>query len=177
MTRRGRIWSVIALLAASATLNGAENLRIVPIVRDDQLVVSFDFSNDYTRDVGAAISSGLRTTFTYNVELRTTAAAWFDRTIMTVVVTTSDQYDNLTRLHRLSRMVDGRTEEAEVAEDELAAIRWLTTVTGLPLCRTSRLEPEREYYVRIRAGVRPHSSSWLGWAKTITGQAKFTFIP
>jgi hypothetical protein len=100
-----------------------------------------------------------------------------DRTIATAVVSTSDQYDNLTRRHSLSRTVDGRVNETIVTEDEATVRRWLTTWDRLPLCKTTALDPNRDYYVRITARARPRGSSLLGLADAITGRAKFTFIP
>ena len=38
------------------------------------------------------------------------------------MVTTTAQYDNLTRRHSVSRLLDGRVEEAKVTDDE-AAVR------------------------------------------------------
>ena len=167
----------MALLAASAIVRAAESLRIVPIVGDGQMLVSFELADAYTDDVRAAISSGLRTIFTYDIELRMEVPVWVDRTIATAVVSITDQYDNLARRHHLSRTVDGRVDEATVTEDEAVAKRWLTTLNRLPLCETSKLDPSRDYYVRISARVRPHRASLLGWATATTGQAKFTFIP
>ena len=177
MNRKLCIWSVMGLLAAGALAHAAENLRIVPTVSDDQVLVSFELADAYTDDVRESISSGLRTTFTYDVELRMVVPVWVDRTIATAVVSTSDQYDTLTRRHSLSRTIDGRVEEALVTENESAVRRWLTALSRLPLCRTSQLDPTRDYYVRIRARVRPRGTSLLGWATSITGQAKFTFVP
>ena len=176
---RGRlgVWSVVALLAAGAVVRAAETLSIVPIVRDDKVLVSFELANAYTDEVRQAIASGLKTTFTYDVELRMTVPAWVDRTVATAVVSTSDQYDNLTRRHSLLRTVDGRIEEASVTEDETAVPRWLTALSSVPLCPTSKLDSRRDYYVHISVRSRPHSASLLGWASAITGQAKFTFIP
>jgi hypothetical protein len=51
------------------------------------------------------------------------------------------------------------------------------SLKGLQLCKTSKLDPNREYYVRISARVRPPGTSLLGWANSVTSQAKFTFIP
>ena len=85
--------------------------------------------------------------------------------------------DNLTRLHNLSRMVDGRMQEALVTGDEAVVRQWLMSLKGLQLCKTSKLDPNREYYVRISARVRPPGTSLLGWANSVTSQAKFTFIP
>ena len=177
MNRRLGIWSVVGLLGAVAIVHAAENLRIVPLVRDDQVLVSFELADGYTDDVREAISSGLRTTFTYDVELRMVVPVWVDRTIATAVVSTSDEYDILTRRHSLSRTIDGRVEEVSVTENESAVRRWLTALSRLPLCQTSKLDPTRDYYVRVRARVRPHGTSLFGWVTSITGQAKFTFVP
>jgi hypothetical protein len=177
MNRRRCFWCVLAILAGGASLLAKESLRIVPIVNDNQVLVSFELADAYTNDVRDAISSGLRTTFTYDLDLRMVAPLWVDRTIVTVVVSTSDQYDNLTRRHILTRTVDGRVQDTLVTEDEAVVGRWLTTFTRLPLCETSRLDSGRDYYLRISARSRPHGDSLFGWANAIIGQAKFTFVP
>jgi hypothetical protein len=177
MNRRTWLASLGAVFASGLTSSGAESLRIVPLVNGASVVVTFELADAFTNDVRAAISSGLRATFTYDVELRMMVPAWTDRTIASVVLSTSDQYDNLTRRHTLLRTLDGRVQESLVTEDEAVVRKWLTTATRLPLCPTSRLDPSRDYYVRISARSRPQGASLLGWASAITGQAKFTFIP
>ena len=173
------IWCVAAVMAAGVLVRAADDnlLRIVPIVSKDDVVVSFDGTDAYTDDVRAAIASGLRTTFTYEIELRMLVPTWVDRTIATSIVTVSDQYDNLTRRHTLLRTIDGRVEQAFVTEDEAAMKRWLTSFTRLPLIMTSKLDQTRDYYVRVRARVRPRGTSLLGWTNGISAQAKFTFVP
>jgi hypothetical protein len=167
-----------AVLAAVATaiLGAAENVRIVPIVSNNQVLVSVDMSDAYTDAVRDAIASGLKTTFTYDVELRMVVPAWVDRTIAASVVTTTDQYDNLTRQHTLTRTVDGHAETL-VTEDHAIARTWLTSLTRIPLCRTTKLEANRDYYVRLHTRTRPSGGPLLGWLNSFTGQAKFTFIP
>jgi len=103
--------------------------------------------------------------------------AWVDRTIASAVVNISDQYDNLTRRHTLSRLIDGRVQETITTDDDAVVRQWLTTLTRLPLCETSKLDPNRDYYVRINARTRPYGQSILGLTNSVTGQAKFTFIP
>ena len=177
MTRRQ--WLCTALLAVgSLQVAGAEErLRIVPLVDEKQMVVTLAIADAYTDDIREAISSGLKTTFTYDVELRMLVAGWVDRTIATSVVNISVQYDNLTRRHSLSRTVDGRMDEAVVTEDEELVAKWLTSVDRLPLCSTSKLERNREYYVRVSARKRPTRSIPFPWTGPTSGQAKFTFIP
>jgi hypothetical protein len=164
-------------IAAGAIVGAAESIRIVPIVSNSQVLVSVEMADAYTDGVREAVSSGLQTTFTYDVELRMIVPAWVDRTIATSVVSTSDRFDNLTRRHSLARIVDGRSDETLVTEDEAVARKWLTSLNRLPLCKTAKLETNRDYYVRIRARARPSGSSLLGWITAISGQAKFTFIP
>ena len=177
MIRRIYLCGALALfLTAGAVLHAAETLRIVPITSDDSVVVTFELSDAYGDEVRQAISSGLKTTFTYDIELRMYVPTWVDRTIATAVVDTSDQYDNLTRRHILSRTVDGRVQDTMTTEDDAMARQWLTTLVRLPLCDTSKLDPNRDYYVRISARARPHGGSLLGWANSVIGQAKFTFI-
>jgi hypothetical protein len=177
---RTQIW-LAAFVMVAAGLGGdayAEGtLRIVPLVRAEQVIVSVDLENGYTEEVRQVINGGVRTTFTYDVELKMIVPAWVDRTIATAVVTTTDHYDTLTRVHNLARSVDGRVVESLVTENEATAKKWLTSLNGLALCRTSRLDPHREYYVRISARVRPPGATLLGWATGVTNLAKFTFVP
>lgn len=169
--------ALAAMLAAGVLVRAAETLRIVPITSDDTVVVTLELSDAYNDDLRQAISSGLRTTFTYDIELRMVVPTWVDRTIATASVNSSDQYDNLTRRHTLQRTIDGRVQDSIVTEDDGVARQWLTTLTRVPLVDTSKLDPRRDYYVRISARARPHGGSIIGWANAVVGQAKFTFIP
>ena len=175
MSRRGLISGAVMLLGALVVVHAADAIRITPIMREKKVLVSFELTDAYDEAVRQSISSGLRTTFSYDVALR--VVAWVDRTIATVVVTTSDQYDNLTRQHRLTRTVDGRVEDAMVTDDESVAREWLTTWKRLELCDTAKLDATRDYYVRVSARRASPGASLLGWAASITGQTKFSYVP
>src|SRR5438132_1178442 len=151
--------ALVLSLAASTVVHAAETLRIVPIASDDSVVVSVELSDAYNDDIRQAIASGLRTQFTYDIELRMIVPAWVDRTIATTTVNISDQYDNLTRRHTLSRLVDGRVQDTITTEDDAVVRQWLTTLQRLPLCETSKLDPSRDYYIRISARARPYGNS------------------
>src|SRR5262245_50200494 len=175
MSRRALWCGAAVLLATAVIVHAADAIRITPIMRDNKVVVSFELTDAYDEAIRQSIASGLRTTFSYDVALR--VVAWVDRTIATTVVSTSDQFDNLTRQHRLTRTVDGRVEDALVTDDESIAREWLTAWKRLELCDTKKLDATRDYYVRVSARAKPTSGSLLGWAASITGQSKFTFIP
>jgi hypothetical protein len=165
-------------LALSIVPLHAEGIRIVPIVRDGAVLVSFELADGFTEDVRAVIRSGLRTTFTYSIDLRVDVPAWVDRTIGSAIITNTVQYDNLTRRHTIMRTLDGRVEDSLVTEDEHVVRQLMTSFDRMPLFRTSRLEPNREYYIRVRAQARPRSGAFLWpWDGGPSGLAKFTFIP
>ena len=169
---------ILALFCAATTLAAAQDLRLVPLVRDGHVYITFQMADGYTDDVKAAIHSGLKTTFTYTVDLRTSVAVWLDRTVASAVVSTSVQYDNLTRRHTVVRAIDGRVEDAQVVESDNEVRALVTRLDRLPLFRTVDLEANREYYVRVRAEVRPRNAGLLWpWGSGRSAQAKFTFIP
>ena len=171
------LFCLLALVSLTATLAAAEGLRIVPLVRDDRVLVTFELADGFTEEVRAAVLSGLKTTFTYTVDLRLEVPAWVDRTIATAVVTNSVEYDNLTRLHNVVRVLDGKVESTQVTNSESMVRQLMTSFQRLPLFRTSVLEPNREYYVRISATARPSNGAFLWpWGSGTSGQAKFTFI-
>lgn len=173
----GLLCALLALAFGAASLLAAEGLRIVPLVRDDQVLVTFELADGFTDEVRAAVRSGLKTTFTYTVDMRLEVPVWVDRTIATSVVTNSVEYDNLTRLHTVVRMLDGRVESTQVTDSEAAVRQLMTSFQRLPLFRTTILEPNREYYVRISASARPSNGAFLWpWGSGTSGQAKFTFI-
>ena len=169
------------LLTVAGTVLKADGSRLTPLVRDGELLVSFILEDGFTDDVRAVIKSGLRTTFVYTVELRMVVPGWIDRTIATTTVSQSAEYDNLTRRHTLQRTIDGRVDQkaSKVVDEEERVVReHMTTFTQLALFRNTRLEPNRDYYVRVRARAYPSNGSFLWpWSTGLLAQAKFTFIP
>jgi hypothetical protein len=181
LVARRQIGVAVLVLAASALLpslaRAQDSIRVVPLARDGVVLVSFDLADGFTEDVRAAISSGLRTTITYTVELRLEVPFWIDRTIASTVVSNTVQYDNLTRRHNVSRAIDGRVDESKVTEDQAVVRTWLTALQRLPLFETSKLEPNREYYIRVSARTQPGNGALPWTAGVASGLAKFTFIP
>jgi hypothetical protein len=140
------------------------------------VLVSVDLDNGYDEEVRQVINGGVRTTFTYDVELKMIVPAWVDRTIATATVTITDRVrhaDAHAPSFAHGRWPHGRRED-DRGRDRCAEMA--DPISGLVLCRTSKLDPHREYYVRINAGVRPPRHT-LGWANGVTNLAKFTFVP
>jgi hypothetical protein len=180
----GRRWLALialTLLTAIQPIHGqSQTLRVVPLVRADQgqVLVAFELKDGFSPEVRAAIHSGLKTTFNYVVELRLDVPIGFDRRIATTVVSNSVEYDNLTRVHSMERRVDGRVEAAKNTDNENEVREWMTNVARRPLFQTSKLQPNREYYVRVSATARPSNGSMILWpfGSGTSAIAKFTFI-
>ena len=172
-----RVWLAavgLVVVAAPLAAQAPQGLRVVPILRDDHVYVTFELRDGLTPDVRAAIESGLKTTFTYAVELRLDAPGWWDRTIATSVIRNSVEYDNLSRRHTLERTIDGRGAKPLITEDPAAVREWLTKLNQEPLFSTRTLTRNREYYVRVSATARPSYGSILWpFGSGTSAQTKF----
>ena len=126
----------------------------------------------------AVVQSGLRTVFTYTVELKLKVPAWVDRTVATAVVSTSVDYDNLTRRHTVSQSRNGRVEQSFVVEDPAEVAQMVTNFDRLALFDTKMLEAEpRILRARARRRAAAQQPSLWPWSGTASGLARFTFIP
>jgi hypothetical protein len=169
----------LAAPASLAAQTSNQTLQVAPLPRDGEVLVSFKLEEPLTDDIRAAIQSGLTVKFSYKVELFRSSAAWFDRRISAALVTASVKYDTLTRRYHVSRAVDGRMEFAETTDKEETAWSTLTRdFARLSLFRGASLEPNAEYYVKVRANASPRNSAfvWPWQGDDAVGLAKFTFI-
>lgn len=178
---RARVLILAGMLAVASTQPvSAQSIQVTPLQRDGQVLVSFTLVDGFDEEVRAAIRSGLPTSFTYEVELRRSAALWFDRTMASATVTATVKYDNLARRYQASRTIDGRLEaEPQVTESEDLVRTLMTAFDKLALFTTAALEADAEYYLKVSARTSPRST-WFLWPwgrHHASGRATFTFIP
>ena len=178
MTRFFVACTLAVTLACGALAAATEEVRVMSLVRDGQVLVSFSLTNGFTEELRDAIRSGLPASITYEVELRRNGLLWFDPIVASSTVIASARLDNLTRQHHLTRTIDGRGEAPRVTESEDVVREWLTSFERLPLFSTAQLEPNAEYYVKVRAKSRPRTSGFLFWPwdQSVTGYHRFTFV-
>ena len=89
---------------------------------DGQVLVSFELADGVTEEFREAIHSGLPTSFAYDLSC---AAASRSGSIGPSPLRPSSatvRFDNLTRRHQISRLIDGRVEEALMTEDQARSI-------------------------------------------------------
>ena len=166
------------LFALSMAVPAADDIRVTPLVRDGDLLLSFSAPGAVTEELREAIRSGMVITFTYDVSLRQGAFLWFDRTLADAEVAAGVRYDNLTRTYHVTRMVDGRVIWSESSASEEQVRGWLTEFERLKLFAATALTPNAEYAVEIRARISPRRawSLWPFGRHDATGRAPFTYI-
>lgn len=178
-----RAWLRSALVGLAvlglAAPGRAQDLRVTPLLRDGQVLVSFTMAGAFDDDVRAAIRSGLPTTFAYEVEIKRSVTLWFDRTIASATVSATVRYDTLTRRYQVTRTLDGRVEGTpQVTDSEDAVHALMTEFDKLPLFETGGLEANAEYYLQVRVRTSPRNA-WFIWPwgrHRASSRAPFTFI-
>ena len=125
--------AVCVVSVATPVVRAQRDVRITTLAREDHVLVSLEVPRAYTEEVRSAVASGLKTTFSFDIELRQEVAFWLDRTVDRTSVTASVQYDGLTSRYRVTRIVDDRVEQVQVVEAEAGVRQLLTTLDRLPL--------------------------------------------
>jgi hypothetical protein len=171
---------LLAVLAMALGGQAAQSLYVAPLARDGELLVTFRLDQSLTPELRKVIHSGLQVRFVYEVDLKRSSAAWIDRTMASAEVIATVKYDTLTRRYHLSRIIDGRIDSTfEPTDSEELAWAWVTTqFNKMPLFPRVKLEPNAEYYVRVRAHTTPQNKAfvWPWQGDDVVGFAKFTFI-
>ena len=176
MRNLARALAFVLVLAAGG-VSSAQSVQVTPLAKDGRVLVTLRMNDVFTDEVRAAMHSGLRITFVYDIELKRGTALWVDRTIAAATVTATVEYDILTQRYLATRREDGRMVSSETIEREDAARAWLTEFEKLPLFNSAGLEGNSEYYLRVRAHTTPRNASFVWpWEGGIAGLAKFTFL-
>jgi hypothetical protein len=176
---RGRRFASVGLAAVlSAAVLLAADVRVTPLIANGQVFASFTAPDTYSSDVRESVQSGLPTTLTYTVDLRQSSFIWFDRTLATASVAAAIKFDALTGSFQVTRMTDGQVLSSDRTSKEDDARKWATEFERVKLSNGDGLEPNGEYYVRVRARATPHRSFVLWpWSRDdAAGRADFTFI-
>ena len=160
-------------------LRAAEIVDLVPLYRKDKVRVSFEMRDAFTEDVEQAVASGLQLSFQYEVQLKRVRTMWLNQKLLARRIRNTVTYDNLTKRYKLAREIDGRIVATEVVSDPQAMRRFMTKFENLELFDTSLLEPNEEYYLRVKGVVKERNLflfiPWdigSGWKKSY-----FTYIP
>jgi hypothetical protein len=165
------------MVVAAVAVCSAQTIQVTPLAKDGRILVTLRMNDIFTDEFRAAMHSGLRITFIYDIELKRSTALWVDPTLATATVTATVEYDILTQKYLAVRREDGRMDKVDTLDREEAARAWLTEFDKLPLFNSASLEGNSEYYLRVRAHTTPRNASFVWpWEGGVAGLAKFTFL-
>lgn len=153
-------------------------IRVTPVVANGRVAVSFASPAALGADARELVESGLLMTLTFAVDLKAPSAAWFDRTIAHVALSSSVKYDNLTGVYHVSRMREGHVIWSERTNRFADAQTWLTTFERVAVADDTLLQPNAEYYIQVRMRSSPRRTFplWPWTSDDASGRAAFTFI-
>jgi hypothetical protein len=182
MKTRTWVWGALVWLAAVATLAAASEVKVTPLCADGHVFASFSAPAAFTADAREVVESGLPLTFTFTVELRRASPVWFDHTLSALTLAASVKYDNLTRVYQVSKLQEGRVTWSDHTDEEDKMRVWVTVFDGVSLDPTEALEPNADYYVRVRLRASPRRTFsfwpfvWPFGHDDGSGRADFTFL-
>lgn len=179
-SRTGTAFFLAVLFLAGGLLAwGADIVELVPLVRRDKIVVSFRMSDAFGEEVERAVASGLPISFRYTVQLKKVRTLWLNKNVATRHLRTTVSYDNLTERYRLSREIDGDIESTDVVSDPEAMRRFMVSFEAMELFDTSLLEPNGEYYLRVKGVIRDRNLFlFIPWdVGSRWEKSYFTYLP
>lgn len=180
MSCRRRLAPVLVSLCFSATVLArvAYEIRVTPVIADGTVAASFSAGAALPSDARDVVESGLLVTLTFTVDLKRPATGWWDQTVGSRVVASSVKFDNLNRTYHVSRLQDDHVIWSDRTKDFAEARGWLTTFERVQLASDDQLQPNAEYYVRVRMRASPRRTFpfWPWNTDDGVGRADFTFI-
>jgi hypothetical protein len=177
MPRYGVVRTLVLALALGVAGESAE-IKVTPVVTDGRVSASFAAPGAFNEDSREVVKSGLLLTFTYVVEVRRPSTVWWDRTLGSETVAASVKFDNLTSVYQVTKQQDGRVtwSKSTPKDDEMRT--WITVFEDVTVRVNEKLEPNADYYLRVRLQSHPHLrfSLWPFSREDGAGRAAFTFI-
>ncbi len=114
--------------------------------------VSFDVENCFTEKIEEAIQSGIRTTFTFYVNLYQKRSWWKDRKVTSVEFRHTVQYHPIQKVYQV-RLGENHSFLAASSLEE--AKKLMSRVKELEIRSSSSLDPGVPGYFRIKAELDP----------------------
>ena len=167
------------LVFFASNVGAAELVELSPVLRDTGISVSFRVAEAFDDDIESSVQSGLPVTFRYKVELKRNRRFWMNPTIAVREISATVTYDNLTRQYSLILEIDGEMDRTEVVADVQTMKHFMTSFDSLPLFELSLIQPNGQYYVRVKGVMKERNLFlFIPWdAGTNWAEAHFTYLP
>jgi len=142
--------SIVLVLAAVTAVHAADIQNLQLALEEDGLRVGFTLTDTFTDEVMARIRSGLETTFTMRIRVDQEREFWFNRRIRQRLLTLSCSYENISRVYRVTKSLDGNVFESVVVETESQMKKAMSTITRLKIMDNVTLARNEDYIVKVK---------------------------
>jgi hypothetical protein len=169
---------LLTLVLAIGALEPVADIKVTPLVADGHVSVSFVAPDAFTVDSRDVVKTGVPLTFNYIVDLRRPSPIWWDRTVGSATVAALVKLDTLTSVYQVTRQQEGKVTWSQTTSNEEEMRKWITVFDRIAVPVNEALEPNADYYLRVRLQARPHLkfSLWPWGRDDGSGRADFTFI-
>jgi len=180
MIRSTGRWIAAVTIVAGLVAGIPAPISVRPVVTaDGRVLASFAAPSAFTEESRDVMKTGLTLVFTFDVELHRPSTLWFDPTLARTRVASSVKFDTLTTSYQVSKDRDGRVFWSDKASEEAKVREWMTAFDQVALEPSNRLEPNVEYYVRVRLYTTPRPTVMWFWPwgrDDGSGRTDFTYI-
>ena len=142
---------IFALLTAPNPLlaQEAEIKDCIVTNSSTDLLLFFTVSNAFSPEIEEGIHNGIPVTFTLFVELSRTRKGWVDREEVSITFDHTMTYDNLKEEYQIKRAGNGLQAVTSKSLDKARIL--MTEINGFKVFPLSKLVPDAEYTLRVRA--------------------------
>ena len=121
---------------------------------EGDLYLSFSISGAFTEEMNELIHSGKKVIFTHKVEIFKRRTLWFDKTLKKLLITSTVEYDNLTKQYHLKREVQGNEVVEKVTDLESEMRRFMTHFEKLALIHRNELPEVKKIIARVKSKLK-----------------------
>ena len=114
--------------------------------------VGFNVENCFTEKMEEAIQTGIRTIFTFYLQLYQKRSLWKDRKVASIQFHHTIQYDPIRGEYQLTQEESGTSLVTTSLEE---AKRWMAKVEAVEIRPSLKVKPDVSTYLRIKAGLDP----------------------
>ncbi len=150
-------WVGTALLLSTLPLGrggAAEIDQLQVAAQPGHLSVNFRLAGAFTPEVEEVMNSGLPVAFHHTIRAYRRRAGWLDRLVAERRVTTTVNFDTLTKQYRISRSVDEQLVDTLLTDKPEEMSGWMTRIERVDLPLEGETAPLERYYVKVKSEIQ-----------------------
>ena len=170
MTKRSVIRRLLAacLVVAAVAVGSAQSIQVTPLAKDGRILVTLRMNDIFTDDVRAAMHSGLRITFVYDIELKHVVDLMLKVTAEAYSVEAANpQHEHEWKVWRETKLPDGKLLIPGVVSHATNVVEHPELVADR-LARFARLVGPERVIAGTDCGLGGRIHPDIAWAKLET---------